>query len=259
MGKQRAAKPFPSAQPSKVAIAYVHGMEVAHSWHQSLMALIAHDVAHNQRVIGGGWLATKYGTGGIVAARNDTTRQFVHHMPHVDWLMWIDTDMGFEANAVDRLMESADPETAPIVGGLCWMMREIGTDGVGGMIVKPSPTVFDWMNSTASDGTDVSGYTVVHDYPRDQLFQCAGTGSAFVLIHKSVFQKIEAEYGASWYSPVKNQTSGAWISEDLSFCMRANALGLPVHIHSGVKTTHLKHLWLDERLADRISTVETPE
>ena len=43
-------------QPAKVCIAYVHGIEVAHSWHQSLMATIAYDVAHNQRVVGGGWI-----------------------------------------------------------------------------------------------------------------------------------------------------------------------------------------------------------
>lgn len=244
---------FPSRQPDKVAVAYVHGLEIAHSWHQSLMATIAHDVANNQRIIGGGWLATKYGTGGIVAARNDTARQFTHHMDHVDWLMWIDTDMGFEADAIDRLFEHAHPETAPIVGGLCFMMREVGPDGVGGMLVQPAPTIFDWITD---NDKGVAGYTVVRDYPRDQLMQCAATGSAFILIHKSVFQKIEAEYGQAWYSPVRNSTSGQWISEDLAFCMRANALELPVHVHTGIKTTHLKHVWLDERLSDRLDYLD---
>jgi len=166
----------------KVCIAYVHSLEVAHSWHQSLMALIAYDVANSQRVIGGGWLATKYGTGGIVQARNDTTRQFVHDMPDVDWLMWVDTDMGFEANAVDRLMDAADPETAPIMGGLCFMNREVGVDGVGGYLVQPAPTIFDWY-----DDGERRGFTVRRDYERDSVLACAGTGSAFVLIHKSVF------------------------------------------------------------------------
>lgn len=242
---------FPAKAPDKVCIAYVHGQEVAHSWHQSLMATIAHDVAHNQRIIGGGWLATRYGTGGIVQARNDTVRQFVHHGGDVEWLMWLDTDMGFEADAIDRLFEVADPETAPIVGGLCFAMREVGVDGVGGMLVQPAPTVFDWI----LEG-DVTGYTTVLDYPRDQFFQCAATGSAFILIHKSAFVKIAAEYGESWYSPVRNPTSGHWISEDLAFCMRANALEIPIHIHSGVKTTHLKHVWLDERLNDRLEHLD---
>ena len=235
----------------KVCIAYVHSLEVAHSWHQSLMALIAYDVANSQRVIGGGWLATKYGTGGIVQARNDTTRQFVHDMPDVDWLMWVDTDMGFEANAVDRLMDAADPETAPIMGGLCFMNREVGVDGVGGYLVQPAPTIFDWY-----DDGERRGFTVRRDYERDSVLACAGTGSAFVLIHKSVFQRIEAEYGQAWYSPVRNPTTDSWISEDLSMCARANALEIPVHVHTGVKTSHLKHMWLDERLFDRMATVD---
>lgn len=251
---KRGSKPgtFAPKQPDKVAVAYVHGQEVAHSWHQSLMATIAHDVAHNQRIIGGGWLATKYGTGGIVQARNDTARQFTHHTDHVDWLIWIDTDMGFEADAIDRLFEHAHPETAPIVGGLCFAMREVGPDGVGGMLVQPAPTIYDW--AMLDEG--VSGYTTVQDYPRDQLIQCAATGSAFILIHKSVFQKIEAEYGAGWYSPTRNTATGQWISEDLAFCMRANALEIPVHVHTGVKTTHLKQVWLDERLNDRLAQLD---
>jgi len=235
----------------KVCIAYVHSLEVAHSWHQSLMALIAYDVANSQRVIGGGWLATKYGTGGIVQARNDTTRQFVHDMPDVDWLMWVDTDMGFEANAVDRLMDAADPETAPIMGGLCFMNREVGVDGVGGYLVQPAPTIFDWY-----DDGERRGFTVRRDYERDSVLACAGTGSAFVLIHKSVFQRIESEYGQAWYSPVRNPTTDSWISEDLSMCARANALEIPVHVHTGVKTSHLKHMWLDERLFDRMAAVD---
>lgn len=242
---------MPMPNRDKVCIAYVHSLEVAHSWHQSLMALIAYDVANSQRVIGGGWLATKYGTGGIVQARNDTTRQFVHDMPDVDWLMWVDTDMGFEANAVDRLMDAADPETAPIMGGLCFMNREVGVDGVGGYLVQPAPTIFDWY-----DDGERRGFTVRRDYERDSVLACAGTGSAFVLIHKSVFQRIEAEYGQAWYSPVRNPTTDSWISEDLSMCARANALEIPVHVHTGVKTSHLKHMWLDERLFDRMADVD---
>jgi hypothetical protein len=242
---------MPMTNRDKVCIAYVHGLEVAHSWHQSLMALIAYDVANSQRVIGGGWLATKYGTGGIVQARNDTTRQFVHEMPDVDWLMWVDTDMGFQANAVDRLMDAADPDSAPIMGGLCFMNREVEVDGVGGYLVQPAPTIFDWY-----DDGERRGFTVRREYERDSVLTCAGTGSAFVLIHKSVFQRIEAEYGQAWYSPVRNPTTDSWISEDLSMCARANALEIPVHVHTGVKTTHLKHMWLDERLFDRMADVD---
>jgi hypothetical protein len=36
------------------------------------------------------------------------------------------------------------------------------------------------------------------------------------------------------------------ISEDLSFCVRANALSIPIHVHTGIPTTHAKRLWLSE-------------
>ena len=248
--KQRRATPPPKSK-SKVALAYVHSAEVTHSWHQSMMAMVAHDVAHDQRLIGGGWLATKYGTGGIVAARNDTVRQFVDDMPHCEWLLWIDTDMGFEAKALDDLLAVADPKTAPIVGGLCFMMREVGMDGVGGYLVQPAPTIFQW-----ADYDGVKGFNVEHDYPRDTMHQVAATGSAFILIHKSAFKKVEENYGRSWYSPVFNESAKQWISEDLSFCMRASACELPIHVHTGVKTTHYKSLWLDERVADRLARIE---
>jgi hypothetical protein len=235
---------------TKVTIAYVHGMEVTYSWFQSMMALVSYDVANHAHIIGGGWLATKYGTGGIVQARNDTARQFTHHTDS-EWLFWIDTDMGFSPDTVDRLLEVADPETAPVVGALCFMNRELGPDGMGGMLTQPVPTIFQWWKEEVA-----GGFRAQADYPRDQLTQVAGTGSACLLIHRSVFERIEAEYGPSWYSPVQSSVDRSWLSEDLSFCMRCAALEIPIAVHTGVKTSHLKHIWLDERHADRTADLE---
>ena len=36
------------------------------------------------------------------------------------------------------------------------------------------------------------------------------------------------------------------IGEDLSFCASRGALGIPVYVHTGVQTTHLKRVWLAE-------------
>lgn len=234
----------------KVCIAYVHGLEVAHSWHQSLMALVSHDVAHRQAVIGGGWLATKYGTGGIVQARNDTVQQFMVGTDS-EWLLWIDTDMGFQPDSVDKLLDAADPELRPVVGGLCFMQRETGPDGFGGMQIQPMPTLFEWI--TAPDGAH--GFGVMRDYPRDEVVEVGATGSAFILIHRSAFEAVEAKYGKSWYSPVWNDSAKMWISEDLSLCTRLAAIEIPVHVHTGVRTTHLKHHWLDERIYDRMDAL----
>lgn len=184
-----------------VAVAYVHGTEVAHSWHQSMQALVAYDIAHHQRVIGGGWFATKYGTGGIVQARNDTITGFLTQC-EADWLFWVDTDMGFLADSVDRLIDAADPETRPIMGGLCFAMREVAVDGAGGYLVQPAPTIFDWVKLPNGQ----QGFYTRTDYEKDTVLQVAGTGSAFLVIHRSVFTKLEAEYGRTWYSPVDRKS-----------------------------------------------------
>lgn len=233
-----------------VAVAYVHGTEVAHSWHQSMQALVAYDIAHHQRVIGGGWFATKYGTGGIVQARNDTITGFLTQC-EADWLFWVDTDMGFLADSVDRLIDAADPETRPIMGGLCFAMREVAVDGAGGYLVQPAPTIFDWVKLPNGQ----QGFYTRTDYEKDTVLQVAGTGSAFLVIHRSVFTKLEAEYGRTWYSPVFNNSLNMTISEDLSFCSRAGALGIPIHVHTGIRTTHLKQVWLDERIYDRLESL----
>jgi hypothetical protein len=242
----------PAANPSspKVAVAYVHGTEVAHSWHQSMQGLISWDLAHNQHVIGGGWFATRYGTGGIVQARNDTISAFLDQCD-ADWLFWVDTDMGFPADSVDRLLEAADPEERPIMGGLCFAMREVGVDNAGGYLVQPTTTIFDWVKLDNGQ----QGFWTRHDYEKDTVTLCAGTGSAFLIIHRSVFEKIRDEYGSSWYSPVFNHSTQSTISEDLSFCSRAGALGIPIHVHTGVRTTHLKQVWLDERVYDRLERI----
>ncbi len=235
----------------KVSMAWVHGNEVTHSWHASVVALLSYDVAHRQRVVGAQWFATKYGTGGIVQARNDTAKQFLEHGG--DWLYWIDTDMGFAPDTVDRLVEAGDPEKRPVVGALCFMNREISTDGMGGYIIQPNPTIFQWWKDEVG-----GGFKADPNYPRDQLIQVAGTGSACLVIHRSVFERIQEKFGPSWYSPVQSTIDGTWLSEDLSFCMRCAALEIPVHVHTGVQTTHFKWMWLDERFVDRLTRVEPP-
>lgn len=228
-----------------VSVAFVHGHEVAYSWHQSVLGLVAHDIANGQHVVRGGWLAVKYGTGGIAQARNDAVRRFMAESS--DWLLWVDTDMGFAADSVDRLLEHADAESAPVIGGLCFMMREVGIDGLGGMLVQPKPTIFQWFK----DG-DREGFAAVDSFPKDQLLRVAGTGSAFILIHRSAFAKVAELYGQEWYTQIRNPSGDALLSEDLSFCARLAAADVPVYVHTGVVTSHLKHVWLDDRLFDRL-------
>jgi len=229
------------AADAKVVLAYVVSNEVAYSWHRSMMALVGFDSAGAGRLKApGGYLAIKYGTGGLIEARNQAVHEFLEDYPDADWLFWLDTDMGFSPDALELLVAAADPELRPIVGGLCFAQREDESDGMGGWRVQPTPTIYDWITLA-----DQSGYAVRWDYPRDTVTQCHATGSACVLIHRRVLEAMRDEFH-TWYDRVPNPSTKQLFSEDLSFCVRAGALGFPVFVDTRVKTSHYKHQWVAE-------------
>lgn len=228
------------ASDTSVTVAYVHSNDVAHSWHQSLLDLIGYDLSHHGRVLAGGWLGMRCGTDGLPAARNMAVAKFLSEKDS-EWLFWIDTDMGFNPDTVDRLLAVADPVQRPVVGALCFAQRERELDGMNGFRCMPAPTLYDWVTMG-----DKAGFMGRAHYPINEIVRCAGTGSACILIHRSVFEKIQDANGPVWYERVLNKGMNQLVSEDLSFCMRAAALDIPVHVDTGARTTHLKQFWLAE-------------
>lgn len=246
----------PQDRATAVTVAYVHnGKELAHSWHHSMVQLIGHDLASECRIVRGGYIAMKHGTDGMADARNKTVKLFLAER-EADWLFWTDTDMGFAADTVDRLMAAADPVERPIVGALAFTWREDSQDGMGGWRTSPAPTIFDWR---VLDGGQM-GFVVRFNYQPDALTACAGTGAACVLVHRSVFEQVKAEYGEHWYDRIPNTTTGQLVSEDLSFCLRAGALKIPVHVDTRVRTTHQKTIWVgeDDYMAARVLAAFAP-
>jgi hypothetical protein len=247
-GKMRV--PLDPAQTTSdaVTVAYVHQNGVTYSWHHSMVEMVGYDLSNSGRIMAGGYIAMRCGSDGLVEARNRAVRHFLEDKP-ADWFFWIDTDMGFEPDTVDRLLEAADPVERPIVGALCFSMRETHSDEMGGWRTAPTPTIFDWahLKKVKDAGlTEEMGFAVRWDYPPDTLVRCTGTGSACILIHRSVFERIEEAHGPIWYNKVPNTSTGQIVSEDLSFCLRAGALNIPVYVHTGVRTTHLKPAWVAE-------------
>ena len=235
------AKPEAPPEPDQaVTVAYVHEDNVCYSWHHSLIELIGHDMSNHGRLMQGGWVAMRCGTDGLVEARNKSVLAFLEERKG-DWLFWIDTDAGFPPDIIDRLLEVADPQERPIVGALAFTYREEHADGLGGWRCRPTPTIFDWQNLG-----DQMGFTVRWGYPENTVVRCAGTGSHAILIHRSALLKIQEKYGNAWYDRIDNTTLGKAVSEDLSFCMRANVVGLPIYVHTGVQTSHQKTIWVGQ-------------
>lgn len=228
------------AVAADVVLAYLHPGEVTYSFHSSLNRLVDYDRSRDPsewRL--GQWLAVSCGTGGLIEARNQTVRDFL--AGDGDWLLIVDTDMGFQPDALDRLLAVADPVDRPMVGGLCFAWKETTPDGAGGFRCSPRVTIFDWVEREGHPSVFM-GRAV---YPVNSVVRCDATGAAFLLVHRTVLERIRDEHGETWFNRVPG-TDGSLLGEDISFCLRAGALGMPLHVHTGVKTTHMKHLWVGE-------------
>lgn len=224
-----------------VQIAYLHGSRVSHSFHISLMNTIAYDKSVGLNVVNAMPFAVSCsGPQSIVEGRNLAVANLLDKTEH-EWLMFIDSDMGFQADAVERLLFAADPATRPVVGGLCFALKHMGSDGKGGFNVQPVPTLFMW-GRTPGQGF---GFATRFRYPPEAMVQVAGTGAAFLLIHRSVLEGMRVTFGDKWFDLISYEDDTS-VSEDLSFCHRLGRMQIPVFVHTGVKITHHKEVWLDE-------------
>lgn len=215
------------------------------------MELMLRDLGHEQRIMreNGQYLRKVAGTSGVPDGRNEVTRLFLDS--DGEWLWFVDTDMGFAADTVDRLVASADPVTRPVVGGLCFAQRRIEPRPFHAARFGIIPTVYDYVELA-----DEVGFVPREAYEVDTVVSASGTGAACLLIHRSALERVRAKYGDAWFNPTQHPTGlkgkPRSFSEDLSFCVRLASVGVPVHVDTSVKTVHEKGgVFLDEDAYDR--------
>lgn len=221
----------------KVVIGYCSPGEVRAEWHESVLSLVAAD--SGRRIAG--WVGV-VSSANIAGARNKIVEQFLGS-PH-EWLLMVDTDMVFEPEAFERLLSAADPQRAPILGGLCFGHE----DG------RLFPTLYD-LGGTPED-PQVLRYGA---YPLETVFQVFATGAAFLLVHRSALERIRdfRQDGRPfsrvfpWFQETTfrdvNGNDLMPMSEDVTFCWRAGVSGLPVHVHTGARVGHVKTSVLTEQ------------
>lgn len=224
-----------------VQIAYLHPEHVSHSWHDSMRRMHAYDAATGRPRIAEKPLNIRCGSGRLVPSRNFATTLFLDKTDH-EWLLFVDTDMGFEDDAAHRLLDVADPATRPVVGALCFALMESQYDHMGGHRFTIVPTMYK-IGTTIETGQP--SFCYYGDYVEAAVTPVAATGAAFLLIHRSVLEQLRAVHGDRWWDQFYDGDN-TMVGEDIAFCARLGGAGVPVHVHTGVKTTHHKEIWLAE-------------
>ena len=221
---------------ASVIVAYAHPGEVNGFFHDSLLRLLDYDRANAGQVAGR--VSLRSGPR-IATARNTIVRKFLES--GAEWLWMLDTDMTFSHDTLERLMAAADPAERPVVGALCF-------GGSRGGVVFPT------LYRLRPPGPNQGPIEVIREYPPDALVKVDATGAACVLMHRSVFERI-ADFARPdgtvafpepmvWFA--ETVYAGIDFGEDWTFCMRAQQVGVPIHVHTGIKIGHVKPAVVDE-------------
>jgi GT2 family glycosyltransferase len=166
----------------------------------------------------------------ISTGRNKLCADFLARPGDPPWLFMCDTDMVLEPDTIDRLTAVASSSVKPVVGGLCWSLD-------AGVKV---PTMYE-LTEKPGGGLAFRRYS---DWPQDTVMQVGATGAACLLIHRKALERVEKaskDPAAPWFREIAlRDVPLALMGEDMTFCLRCAAAGIPVHVHTGVKAGHMK-------------------
>jgi hypothetical protein len=150
-----------------------------------------------------------------------------------DWLLWVDSDIVLNLDAMKLLWQTADKINRPVVSGVYFISKENE-----GTLMRPFPVLFD----------NVSEFQIKyhHPLPENQVLKVDCAGFGFVLMHKSIVPKMrEANPGKGMFMETGDGQDDHFIGEDIIFFRRMAKAGIPLHAHTGAVVKHMKRFSLD--------------
>ena len=166
----------------------------------------------------------------VYDARNQLVK-YAREKGGYDFVLWLDSDMTFEPDLLDRLID--DIEGRQAVSGLCFGRRP-----------PFNPCIYSELD-VKTEGKLITPYrTVYTNYPRNSIFEVEACGFACVLMRMDVLEAMGI-YGVPFF-PV------AGLGEDLTFCWRARKLDIRFHCDSRLKIGHIMRISVDEAFVDQL-------
>lgn len=147
-----------------------------------------------------------------------------------DRILWIDSDMRFDPDAMERLSADMDETGAEYVCGIFFGRNE-----------KCEPVIYKDIKPPAMiNDVPVNRLTRFDPYPKDSLFDIAGSGFGFVMTSVDLIRRVWNEFGPPF-------SQYPWCGEDLSFCYRVGQMGVRMLCDSRVKVGHLGQAEYNEK------------
>ena len=148
-----------------------------------------------------------------------------------DRILWIDSDMRFAPDTLERLSADMDATGCDAVAGL-FFKRTLPTE----------PVIYSrldyYPDAPQSERIKIE---TAKDYPKDTLFQVGGFGFGCVLTTTQIVKDVWDKCKIPPFLPELG------MGEDMSFCWRVSQIGGKMYCDSAVKVGHIGQIEFNER------------
>jgi GT2 family glycosyltransferase len=162
----------------------------------------------------------------VYTSRNHLVRQAL--IMGADFILWLDSDMVFSADLLQRLMTHMEDPEIDFVSALYFRR-----------VAPYSPVIYDELE--VEDGN--VRYTETKTIP-DHPFEVAGCGFGGVLMRTSVAAEVANNNRGRMFDPIDG------LGEDLTFCWRARQLGHRIICDPSITMGHVGHMVITKEFAD---------
>ena len=158
----------------------------------------------------------------VYTARNDLATLAISM--EADYVLWLDSDMVFDPDLLERMMKTAKENDIDILTGLYFRR------------VQPfSPVLFDKIEIE----DDVCEWSEFREIP-EGLFEVGACGFGCVLMKTDVFFDVQSKFG-NMFAPIANN------GEDIAFCWRARQCGYKIICDPSIICGHVRTSVVNEQ------------
>jgi len=179
--------------------------------------------------------------GNQIARQRDKVINHWYEGNKSDWLLWVDSDVVISPETFKLLWDNKDAVERPILTGVYFT-----TDTPEQPLMDPQPTLFWFVNKG-----DTIGINRVHPLPKDKLIKVGAAGMGFVLMHRSVVDRIrEATPDVPLFSDLGHGKN--FMGEDIYFFALCDKADIPVYAHTAATVPHMKRFSFDVHYYDAL-------
>lgn len=151
----------------------------------------------------------------VYNARNNLARQAIN--AEVDWVLWLDSDMVFKPDLLQRMLKVCTENDIDFLTALCFRRKPPYT-----------PCLFDRLDKVEKGAS----YTAILSVPEGR-FQVGGCGFAGVLMSTDVLISVSSKFNGRMFDPMEG------FGEDVAFCWRARQCGYDIWCDSDIEMGHV--------------------